>query len=126
MVSLYTAEFKNADIINYMTIEQIIAAQPLFVIILEFIILIGAFLGTIGAGIKWLTKHYFDEIKAELRPNHGSSLKDQVTRLEEKQITHEKNMDSQLKQLTGQHSKLEGKIDKLYDTLLDHIANTNK
>ncbi len=102
-----------------MTIEQIIAAQPLFVIILEFIILIGAFLGTIGAGIKWLTKHYFDEIKAELKPNHGSSMKDQITRLESKQSDLEKKMDVQ-------HSKLENKIDKLYDTILDHISSSNK
>lgn len=98
-----------------MTIEQIIAAQPLFVIILEFVILIGAFLGTIGAGIKWLTKHYFDEIKAELRPNHGSSMKDQITRLESRQESLDKKMDDQ-------HSKLEKKIDKLFDTLIDHIS----
>ena len=55
-------------------------------------------------GVRWLTRHYFAEIKAELKPNSGSSLKDQVTRLETNQ------------------TKLETKLDKLYDTLLDHIA----
>ena len=55
-------------------------------------------------GIRWLVRHYFAEIKAELKPNSGTSLKDQVTRLE------------------SQHEKLEQKLDKLYDTLLDHIA----
>ncbi len=30
-----------------------------------------------AAGVRWLTKHYFDEIKAEFKPNGGSSLKDQ-------------------------------------------------
>lgn len=34
--------------------------------------------GSIAIGIKWLVKHYL----AELKPNHGSSLKDQVNRLE--------------------------------------------
>ena len=51
-------------------------------------------------GVKWLTKHYFDEIKAELKPNSGSSLKDQVSRLE------------------VQHEKLEIKVDKIYDAIL--------
>lgn len=57
-----------------------------------------------GLGVRWLTRHYFEEIRAELKPNSGSSLKDQVTRLEQNQ------------------TKLETKLDKLYDTLLDHIA----
>ncbi len=33
-----------------------------------------------SGSIKWLTKHYFDEIRSELKPNGGSSLKDQVNR----------------------------------------------
>ena len=35
--------------------------------------------GFIGA-VKWLVKHYLNELK----PNSGSSLKDSVTRLEDK------------------------------------------
>jgi hypothetical protein len=53
-----------------------------------------------GLGIKWLTKHYFDEIKAELKPNGGSSLKDQVNRLE------------------VQHEKLDKKVDLIYEAIL--------
>ena len=34
----------------------------------------------IAGGIKWLVKHYL----SERRPNSGSSLKDQVNRLEER------------------------------------------
>lgn len=34
----------------------------------------------VTGGIKWLVKHYL----SELRPNSGSSLKDQVNRLEER------------------------------------------
>jgi hypothetical protein len=55
-----------------------------------------------GLGVKWLTKHYFDEIKAELKPNGGSSIKDQVNRLE------------------LQHGKLEAKVDKIYDAILEN------
>jgi hypothetical protein len=53
-------------------------------LVIEIIIGMSTILAGIGFSIKWLTKHYFDEIKAEFRPNSGSSLKDQVNRLEEK------------------------------------------
>jgi hypothetical protein len=102
-----------------MTIQELIAAQPMFIVILEFVILIGVFLTTVGAGVRWLVKHYFDEIKAELKPNSGSSIKDQVTRLETTQIKLEEKMDSQ-------HNALQAKIDKLYDRLFDHIDNNRK
>ena len=53
-------------------------------------------LGSLTLGVRWLVKHYF----AELKPNGGSSLKDQVNRLE------------------AQHEKLDAKVDKIYDILL--------
>ena len=37
-------------------------------------------LGALAVGVRHLAKHYL----SELRPNSGSSLKDQVNRLEEK------------------------------------------
>ncbi len=37
-------------------------------------------IGGFAAGVRWLVKHYLNELK----PNSGSSLKDSVTRLEEK------------------------------------------
>lgn len=61
-----------------------------------------------GLGIRWLTKHYFDEMKAELKPNSGSSIKDQVTRLEQRT------------------EKVESKIDDLYDKLIEYLANNPK
>ena len=51
----------------------------------------------VSGGIKWLVKHYL----AELRPNSGSSLKDQVTRLEEK-------------------------VDKVFDMMIEHIKDHSK
>lgn len=62
-------------------------------------------LSALAIGVKWLTKHYFDEIKAELKPNSGSSLKDQVTRLEQ------------------QHFKLEEKVDRIYDAIINSKFN---
>jgi hypothetical protein len=45
-------------------------------LIVSVIAIVSAFAGS----IRWLVKHYLSELK----PNSGSSLKDSVTRLEEK------------------------------------------
>ena len=65
--------------------------------------------------IKWLTKHYFDEIRSEIRPNSGASLKYQVTRLEDR-MTEANEM----------RKEMDAKIDKMFDTLLTHISKTDK
>lgn len=41
---------------------------------------ISTLVGSFAYGVKWLVSHYL----AELKPNSGSSLKDQVNRLEER------------------------------------------
>jgi hypothetical protein len=70
---------------------------------------------SVGLGIKWLVKHYFDEIKAELKPNSGSSLKDQVIRLErEMELANQKRRD------------MSNKLDHMYEILLDYIANNQR
>ena len=52
--------------------------------------------GGFGAAVRWMVKHYLNELK----PNSGSSLKDSVIRLEEKveilyQIMIQKGRDEQ-------------------------------
>ena len=37
-------------------------------------------LGSVAMGVKWLVKHYLNELK----PNGGSSMRDKVNQLEEK------------------------------------------
>ncbi len=70
---------------------------------------------SVALGIKWLVKHYFDEIKAELKPNSGSSLKDQVIRLErEMELANQKRRD------------MSNKLDHMYEILLDFVANNQK
>jgi hypothetical protein len=59
-------------------------------------------LGSLVFVIRHLIKHYF----AELKPNGGSSIKDQVNRLEK------------------QHEKLDLKVDKIYDILLGQTKPT--
>jgi len=76
----------------------------------------------VAGGIKWLTKHYFDEIKAEFKPNGGSSLKDAVNRLES-DVAHLK--DHMLKEEVEQ-TNIQNKLDRMYEILLDFIANNKK
>jgi hypothetical protein len=77
----------NNDIILLMTVQD---WASLIVAILTIV-------SSIAFGIKWLVKHYLSELK----PNSGSSLKDSVTRLEEK-------------------------TDKMFDLLIEHIKDHNK
>jgi len=69
----------------------------------------------VAGGVKFLVKHYFDEIKSELKPNSGSSLKDQVTRLEMRS-----NEADQMRR------DMNAKLDKMYMILIDHIAKNDK
>ena len=69
----------------------------------------------VGGSIKWLTKHYFDEIRSEIRPNSGTSLKDQVTRLESRMI-----------EADYMRQEMNNKIDQTFDLLLKHIERTDK
>jgi hypothetical protein len=79
------------------------------------IVSIGTILSMFGLGTRWLVKHYFDDIKHELKPNGGSSLKDQVNRLEQKQTEADK--------LRNEMNK---KIDHMYEVLLDYISKSSK
>lgn len=76
-------------------------------LIVEILIGIVTIVSFAVISIKWLTKHYFDEIKAEFKPNGGSSLRDQVDRLE------------------VNNSRLEKKIDHVTDILISHIEKTS-
>ena len=51
-------------------------AQDYATVALSVVTVVTAFAGA----VRWLVKHYLNELK----PNSGSSLKDSVTRLEEK------------------------------------------
>ena len=81
----------------------------------SLIVAILTIVSSLGLAIKWLVKHYLSELK----PNSGSSLKDQVNRLEtaldEQRIASEK---SRLRQ--------ENKLDEMYKILIEHIAKVEK
>ena len=53
-------------------------------------------IGIVGVGARWIIMKYVEQILSELKPNSGSSMKDQVTRLEEK-------------------------MDKVFDLMINHL-----
>ena len=57
-------------------------------------------IGVVAGMIRWLVKHYLDEMKAELKPNGGGSIKDQVNRLEKR------------------HDELDSKVDRIMEILI--------
>ena len=77
----------------------------------SLIVAILTIVSSIGLAIKWMVKHYLSELK----PNSGTSMKDQISRLElaldDQRVDSERSRDRQ-----------EKKLDELYRILLEHIA----
>jgi len=66
-----------------------------------FILTLISILGAVGLVGRWIVKKYVEDIMSELKPNSGSSMKDQITRLEEKS-------------------------DKIFDLMINHLQDHNK
>jgi hypothetical protein len=81
----------------------------------SLIVAILTIVSSIAFGIKWLVKHYLSELK----PNGGSSVKDQINRLES--ALEDQRIDS-----IKSRNRQESKLDDMYKILIEHIAKTNK
>jgi hypothetical protein len=81
-----------------MTIEQILGVT----------LTVLGIIAALGVGLRWVIRHYLADILKEVKPNSGSSIKDQVTRLEKKT------------------ENLEIKIDNLYNILITDGVKTIK
>ena len=81
----------------------------------SLIVAILTIVSSIAFGIKWLVKHYLSELK----PNGGSSVKDQINRLETS--VEDQRIDS-----LESRNRQEKKLDEMYKILLEHIAKTSK
>jgi flagellar capping protein FliD len=75
----------------------------------SLIVAILTIVSSIAFGIKWLVKHYL----VELKPNSGSSLKDQVSRLE-----------IRINEADNRRQDMERKLDHMYDTLIEYISRS--
>jgi len=80
----------------------------------SLIVAILTIVSSIAFAIKWMVKHYLSELK----PNSGSSMKDQISRLEtaldDQRIDSERSRDRQ-----------EKKLDEMYKILIEHIAKVD-
>lgn len=77
----------------------------------SLIVAILTIVSSIAFAIKWLVRHYLSELK----PNSGSSLKDQVSRLE-----------NRLNEADKTRRDMDKKLDHMYDILIDYISRNNK
>jgi hypothetical protein len=55
----------------------------------------------VGVGVRWVIKNYVKDILAEMKPNGGSSIKDQIT-------------------------GLEVKTEKIFDLMIEHLKDHSK
>ena len=81
----------------------------------SLIVAILTIVSSIGLSIKWMVKHYLSELK----PNSGTSMKDQISRLES--AVDEQRIDS-----IKSRDRQEKKLDEMYQILIKHIASNNK
>lgn len=79
--------------------------------ILGIFISVATILSLTAAGVRWLVKHYLSELK----PNGGGSMKDKVNVLE-----------ARINEADQMRRDMNKKIDKMYDLLLDYVADKNK
>jgi len=84
---------------------------PIILGVLSILSIIAGFIYKATKGFEKFIKEEVQEVAKELRPNGGSSLRDQVNRLE------------------NSHQKLEEgheNLDKKVDTIINHLINPNK
>ena len=96
----------------------IIMTLELVQMILGICISVATVITISAAGVRWLVRHYFEDIKKELKPNSGTSMKDQVTRLEGDIL----DLKVQNQQGEKFHEKLDDKIDKLTELFVQYVA----
>ena len=80
----------------------------------SLIVAILTIVSSIALSIKWLVKHYLSELKT----NGGSSVKDQMNRLEAR-VSEAEIVRNQMKE---DHKIMKSKLDHMYDILLEYIA----
>jgi len=80
----------------------------------SLIVAILTIVSSIAFAIKWLVKHYLSELKT----NGGSSVKDQINRLEVR-INEAEATRNRMKE---DHKVMKEKLDHMYDILLEYIS----
>lgn len=82
-----------------------------------------AILAAIRFFIKYHVRESMEDIKHELRPNGGSSIKDQVTRLESKQLEIANKQHEDDARFEKRLDKLESKVDDVLKIVIEKLSN---
>ena len=90
--------------------------------IVGFIAIATGFAALIRYIAKNALRSELEEIKHELKPNSGSSIKDQVTRLEKNQAEITKTQIEDSERFDQKLDKLENKVDKMFEIILKHFS----
>ena len=80
-------------------------------LVIEIIIGIATIVAFAAGSIKWLVKHYLSELK----PNSGSSMRDEI-----KQIKNRQDEADQMRR------DMDKKLDKMYTIILDYVSKNSK
>lgn len=102
-----------------MTIQE---WQTLLGVILAIAAVAGVVFAILRFYIKAFAKQELDDIRKELTPNGGSSIKDQVTRLETKQLEIIERQQQEDDRFDKRLDKLESKIDDVFKIILDKLS----
>ncbi len=90
--------------------------------IIAIVVSLTTVISSAALGIRWLVRHYFNDIKHELKPNSGLSMKDQVNRMERDIL----DLKSQNSQGELYHERLDNKIDHLTQMFVEYVSNQSK
>ena len=80
-------------------------------LIVEIIIGIATIVAFAAGSIKWLVKHYLSELK----PNSGSSMRDEIKQIKQRQD-----------EADIMRREMDKKLDKMYVILLDYISKQSR
>ena len=80
-------------------------------------------LGIVAGLIRWLVKHYLEELKAEFKPNGGGSMKDAINRLEKDHARLYAKIENVEEANLETHKDLSNKIDMVYTTIISVLKN---
>lgn len=102
---------------------------PLSVGMLTIGTIIGGFIYKLNKKFHAFVEAEIKEVVKEFKPNGGSSLKDQVNRLEtghNRIVKDVEELREEIFEIKEDNSRLEAKLDKMFDTLLKIIDKFNK
>ena len=98
LLSLFSAfVFVPAEIYKINVIIRLMTPQDWAGLILTLLSIVGV----VAVGVRWIIKKYVEDIIYEIKPNNGSSMKDQITRLE-------------------------SKTEKIFDLMVEHLKDHSK